>query len=81
VAAGDDDLDALGGELLRGGDQRPQVLARGLRGDAEDVGPAEAQRAAGALCVGGGREGGIDAARDHGQPVWREAEQAAELAA
>ena len=59
VAAGDDDVDALRRERPGGGDERGEVLARGLRGDAQHVGPAQAEGGAGALRVGarGGRPG------------------------
>ena len=50
--ARDDDLDSVGGERPRGGDERRQALARGLGGDAEDIGPGEAERRASALGVG-----------------------------
>ena len=59
VAAGDDDLDVRGER-----DERLQVLARGLGGDAQDVGAREAERGARTVGVSVGGERRVDAAGD-----------------
>jgi hypothetical protein len=65
VAASHDDLDAVGGERLRGGHERGEILARGQAADREDIRALEEQRAAGGLGVGRGREAVVDAAGHH----------------
>ena len=81
MPAGDDHLDPVGGELPRGRDERREVLARGLRRDAEDVGAGEAERAARGLRVGVRGEGGVDAARDDADARGRQLQQVREFMA
>ena len=72
------DLDPVGRQRARRGHERREVLARGVRGDAQHVRALEAERAARRTRVGGGREALVDAAGDDRRV---DAQQLAQLAA